>query len=60
MLNPDLQGVVWYRINLPEADVLVSVKKGRVYTAPEAYKHLKGKRIGKLKKQYDVKKVQKA
>lgn len=60
MLNPLLEGVTWYRIDFPEADVLVSVKNGRVYTTPKSYKSLKGKRIAKLKKKYKIKKVQKA
>lgn len=62
MLNPNLEGVTWYRIDFPEAEVLVSVtnKTGRVYTTPEAYKRLKGKRIVKIAKRYPVTEVQKA
>lgn len=62
MFNPLLEGVTWYRIDFPEAEVLVSVsnKTGRIYTAPESYKRLKGKRIAKLKKKYKVVEVQKA
>lgn len=60
MFNPLLEGVTWYSIDFPEAHVLVSVKDGRVYTTPESYKRLKGKRIVKLAKKYKVEEVQKA